>query len=354
MNESKAERFRKECAPFYIVEQADGSYSLCYAMDLTHDPHYEIWQEAFNRYADETGEPRIEKSGIHTHGSGYEWEEAFKKAFENDANISRITFNCEANGFFCDAPEYEMLEDFGRRFYSICNDSEGFAQLVSKALSENAIRDKEEAERLKTMIKPISEDELRRMGDSEGLILQGCGGSPVEWLKGINSMLKDEGILKDGTNFSECLSFNHNGVACLLFPFGDDVKIDAGKLAVWRLKTHEHFGGTWLSDYVPNKLGGFIPNDRTADKAAKETEKAPKHDCPIIGRNGNIFNLMGIAAHTLSENGLAEQSREMCNRIYEARNYSEALGIISEYVNITSVGESLNESESDDEGMQMT
>jgi len=27
---------------------------------------------------------------------------------------------------------------------------------------------------------------------------------------------------------------------------------------MWRLQTHPHFGGTWLSDYVPNRLGGFL------------------------------------------------------------------------------------------------
>lgn len=36
------------------------------------------------------------------------------------------------------------------------------------------------------------------------------------------------------------------------------------KFAVWRLATHDNFGGTWLSDYVPNRLGGFegeIPDE---------------------------------------------------------------------------------------------
>ena len=29
---------------------------------------------------------------------------------------------------------------------------------------------------------------------------------------------------------------------------------DGGKLAAWRLMTHGEFGGTWLSDYIPNRL----------------------------------------------------------------------------------------------------
>jgi hypothetical protein len=35
----------------------------------------------------------------------------------------------------------------------------------------------------------------------------------------------------------------------------EDVKLDIGKLAIWRLASHDTFGGTWLSDYLPNRLG---------------------------------------------------------------------------------------------------
>ena len=43
-------------------------------------------------------------------------------------------------------------------------------------------------------IQKISKEQLRRMGDQEGLILQGCGGDPQEWLDGINQILTEEGI----------------------------------------------------------------------------------------------------------------------------------------------------------------
>ena len=38
-------------------------------------------------------------------------------------------------------------------------------------------------------IERITDNQLRRMGEKEGLILQGCGGDPQEWLDGINDML---------------------------------------------------------------------------------------------------------------------------------------------------------------------
>lgn len=105
-------------------------------------------------------------------------------------------------------------------------------------------------------MRDITIDELRSMNDREGLILQGCGGDPQEWIDGINEMLTDAGILRDSSRFSEVSRFEHDGLTNLLFHM-DDVKLDGGKLAMWRLQTHEQFGGTWLSDYVPNQLGGF-------------------------------------------------------------------------------------------------
>ena len=73
-----------------------------------------------------------------------------------------------------------------------------------------------------------------------------------------------------------------------------------------------------------------------------------KPDCPLIGQDGNIFNLMGIASRTLRRNGMAEEAKEMTDRIYQSGSYDEALCIIGEYVNITSVDEP-----EDGMGMQM-
>ena len=161
-----------------------------------------------------------------------------------------------------------------------------------------------------------------------------------EWLDGINELLTDEGILKNGSKFENISVFQNGSLTNILFPFEDGVEIDMGKLAMWRLHSHEQFGGTWLSDYVPNKLGGFV------DKAAPEQEKP---DCKLIGEDGNIFNLMGLAARTLRHNGLAEQVTEMTGRIHECGSYDEALCIIGEYVNITGS----EKYEDEDEGMGM-
>ena len=171
----------------------------------------------------------------------------------------------------------------------------------------------------------ITIDELRRMEEQEGLVLQGCGGPLQDWLDGINGMLTRVGILKNGTQFENISTFQKDGATCLLFPFDQDVQLDMGKLAIWRLQTHSDFGSTWLSDYVPNYLGGFVHTTRRQEKP----------DCPLIGADGNIFNLMGIASQTLREHGRADQANEMCERIHHSGSYDAALCIMGEYVNIT-------------------
>ena len=184
-------------------------------------------------------------------------------------------------------------------------------------------------------MKDITLDELKTMRKHEGLIIQGCGGDPQEWIDGIQDLLTTEEILLDGDTFKDIFRFENEGVTCLLFDFRD-TKLNVGKLAMWRLSTHGAFGGTWLSDYLDNRFG-------------KETQtERQKPDCPLIGQDGNIFGLVGIAARTLRENGMREEATEMTKRVTSSGSYSEALGIIGEYVNITSVDEDEDKDEDED------
>ena len=170
--------------------------------------------------------------------------------------------------------------------------------------------------------KQITTDDLRRMEDREGLVLQGCGGDPQEWVDGINGLLTEAGILLDGSTFQvkNVSVFQHDGLTNMLFPF-EDVNLSMGKLAMWRLQTHGQFGGTWLSDYVPNRLGGFVH---------EQEQQKPK--MPLIGEDGNVFAILGRASGLLKRAGMAEQSDEMYQRVTACGSYNEALNIISEYV----------------------
>ena len=208
------------------------------------------------------------------------------------------------------------------------------------------------------MVQRITADNLRHMEDKEGLILQGCGGPPQEWVDGINDMLTKAGILLDGSTFqAENVSvFQHDELTCLLFPF-EDVKLDVSKLAMWRIQTHGQFGGTWLSDFVgaksapsvsaygensvrslapplptrpaslgsrgdpnSNRLGGFIQEQPAPAKPSME----------LLGHDGNIFAIMGHASQLLRRAGMKDQSEEMVQRVTACGDYYQALNIISE------------------------
>ena len=171
-------------------------------------------------------------------------------------------------------------------------------------------------------IRQITADDLRTMNNQEGLILQGCGGDLREWLDGINGQLAEAGILLEGNKFEMVSVFQHDGQTNLLFPF-EGVKLDMGKLAMWRIQTHEQFGGTWLSDYVPNRLGGFI-------QAEQRPPRKPKME--LMGHDGNIFSIMGRASFLLQMAGMNAENKEMVDRITSCKDYDKALNIISEYV----------------------
>lgn len=190
-------------------------------------------------------------------------------------------------------------------------------------------------------IEKITTNDLRKMKDKEGLILQGCGGDLNEWVDGINELFAENNILLNGSKFNKVYTFNNDECTNLMFPF-ENVELDMGKLAMWRLGTHSQFYGTWLSDYVENQCGGYI----------QEQKQIQKPDCELIGKDGNIFHLMGLASRTLRMNGLEEKSSEMCERVKHSGSYDEALCIIGDYVNIT--GPEDNEDiNMKDEGMVM-
>ena len=171
-------------------------------------------------------------------------------------------------------------------------------------------------------VKQITTDDLRYMEDKEGLILPGCFEDPQVWIDGINDLLTDADILLDGSTFEakNVLLFENRGFNNLLFLF-EGVKLDMGRLAMWRLQTHGQFGGTWLSDYVPNWLDGFVQEQRP---------QKPKME--LLGQDGNIFGILGRASRLLKRAGMWKQADEMCDRMMTSESYNEALNIISEYV----------------------
>lgn len=91
---------------------------------------------------------------------------------------------------------------------------------------------------------------------------------------------------------------------------------------MWRIQTHGQFGGTWLSDYVPNRLGGFVQKEQRPQKPRIE----------LLDQDGNICAILGRASMLLKEAGMRDQIDEMFQRCAASGDYYKALNIISEYV----------------------
>lgn len=121
-----------------------------------------------------------------------------------------------------------------------------------------------------------------------------------------------------------------------------DIDIQNGYLNVsmW------HWGDDYYVDTEEEffKRTGQTPQKTEAEKIA-DNRPSFKPKCALIGEDGNIFNLMGIASRTLKQNGMPEKANEMFTRITEgAQSYYEALAIIGEYVEITDGSEDESES----------
>jgi len=140
--EQKIRAFNESSDPFYLVDHGD-EISLCCVFHPLPDSVFSLGQEAFNRYAERIGDPVTDRYGTYTHGSGYEWEYVFRKAFEKDPNIGKVSFDCEAGGFFCYGDSVDMMADFGRRFLQIMNDTESLTELICQAVPEGEQREAE-------------------------------------------------------------------------------------------------------------------------------------------------------------------------------------------------------------------
>ena len=127
----------------------------------------------------------------------------------------------------------------------------------------------------------------------------------------------------EGSKFESVSVFEHDGHTNLLFHMDDNVKLDMGKLAMWRLMSHGDFGGTWLSDFLINRLG---------IEPEQQVHVGDKPECPLIGADSNIFSILGIAIQTLRDCGMQDEAKEMHTRVTKSGGYNAALAIILEYV----------------------
>lgn len=60
-----------------------------------------------------------------------------------------------------------------------------------------------------------------------------------------------------------------------------------------------------------------------------------KPKCKLIGKDGNVFNLLGIVSRTLRNNRMNKEADECVDRVlHKAQSYDDALRIMMEYVEV--------------------
>ena len=67
-------------------------------------------------------------------------------------------------------------------------------------------------------------------------------------------------------------------------------------------------------------------------KAVENQQEVRRLKMRLYGEDGNIFAILGRAAHLLRENGQSKQAKEMMDRVCHSDDYYKALRIISEYI----------------------
>ena len=93
-----------------------------------------------------------------------------------------------------------------------------------------------------------------------------------------------------------------------------DIRVDDGTLAV-------HF---WQED-------GFKMTP-SFEKIQDHMQMTQRPKMQLLGQDGNIFAIMGRASRLLKNAGQSDKAKEMCDRVTASQSYSEALNIVSEYV----------------------
>jgi hypothetical protein len=63
-----------------------------------------------------------------------------------------------------------------------------------------------------------------------------------------------------------------------------------------------------------------------------KNEKKPK--VKLLGRDGNIFSVVGAASKALRKAGQEEKATEMRGLVFSSQSYHAALGVIMRYVDV--------------------
>ena len=78
----------------------------------------------------------------------------------------------------------------------------------------------------------------------------------------------------------------------------------------------------------------FVDNINESSNKEKSVSSSIKPRCKLIGEDGNIFNLIGLASRALRNAGFADKATEMSNKVIRCSSYEQALAVIMDYVEV--------------------
>lgn len=62
--------------------------------------------------------------------------------------------------------------------------------------------------------------------------------------------------------------------------------------------------------------------------------KHPDVTVQLVGQDGNVFNLMGIVANALRENGFGDEVDSFVSEVTSSKSYHEALAVMMRWVDV--------------------
>jgi hypothetical protein len=62
-----------------------------------------------------------------------------------------------------------------------------------------------------------------------------------------------------------------------------------------------------------------------------QTKSIIKPKAKVIGKDGNVFNLIGICSNALKKANQHDRVKEMTEKVFKSESYDEALVIMNDY-----------------------
>ena len=170
------------------------------------------------------------------------------------------------------------------------------------------------------------------------IVVLGAGGSPEDWVQGIDGELKHSSITSANNCFIRAYTLSNNvlgakGRCDLVLVFDPAVKPNMGKMALWRVGWNGAIG--WTDDFIANHGADYghaaVEENDTEDEGPDTTSKP---FVQLSGEDGNAFSIIGMCSRALKNANQSDKSTEFINKAFAAGSYDEVLRLAMEYCDV--------------------